>query len=109
MNNVTQAKGPLSGVSRSVLGTIWTGGSNPTRTASRPGRPGLLFVTQVMDHENCYLRYKSDCARFVYRHDWAGASKANRNGVQIRVVQLVSPVKRNASVAAQPFLNRVLT
>lgn len=49
----------------------------------------MNYVTQVMDHENCYSQYKSDCAQFVWPHYRATGSKPNWNGVQIRVVQLV--------------------
>jgi hypothetical protein len=46
--------------------------------------------TQVMDHENCLWRYKSGCMQLVLEHHCIRASKASWNGVQIRVVQLVS-------------------
>ena len=47
-------------------------------------------VTQAMDHENCFSQYKSNCAQLVSQHHWTGGSKPNWNGVQIRMVQLVS-------------------
>jgi len=46
--------------------------------------------TQVMDRENCLWQYNSDCTQLVYAHLCVWASKASRNGVQIRAVQLVS-------------------
>jgi len=46
-------------------------------------------VTQVMDHETCLWQHKSGCIHPVFAHQWIRASKANRSGAQIRVVQLV--------------------
>jgi hypothetical protein len=50
----------------------------------------MKLVMQAMDYENCFWRYKSGCIQLVLEHHCVRASKASRNGVQIRVVQLVS-------------------
>ncbi len=54
--------------------------------------------TQAMGHENCYLQHKSGRVQLVCAHQWARVSKTDWNGVQIRVVQLVSELslERNA-------------
>lgn len=47
-------------------------------------------MTQAMDRENCQGQYKSGCAQLACAHHWAKGSKPNWDGVQIRVVRLVS-------------------